>query len=231
MCSANVRIFSASPCKETDFFHFTKKVNFIRERWRTVFSLLSPTCSFNGAKYSFVLAFIILFSSQVHRDLHLSVKELFGRCVSVFVGSSWAVLEPLGDSSALQLPSLAQLLSWPLERFCHTCWFVVFLFVCLFVFKVCQSCQLVFFPLFSCYIWRTKVGWKARNFLLLFCPSPVTLITFCFLLAYLLSELGRVWCIVSGEAPVQGAGWSLPKHIWILLLSCSQQESKDAVNQ
>lgn len=76
MCSANVYIFSASPYKETAFSHCTKKVNFVLRKMNcdpTIFSLLSPTCSFNIAKYSFVLAFIILFSSQVHRDLHLSV--------------------------------------------------------------------------------------------------------------------------------------------------------------
>lgn len=130
----------------------------------------------------------------------------------VYVGSSWAVLEALPGQtpvrllSLAQLPSLAQLLSWPLETFCHSCWLVVVLFVCLVFFKVCQSCQLVLFPLFSCYIWRIKVGCKARNFFLLFCPSSVTVITFYFSvgLPAVWTWQGLVYCIWSGSC---ARGW------------------------
>lgn len=116
------------------------------ELWSHYFLTDFPTCSFNVAKYSFVLAFIIFFSSEVCRDLHLSAgswRAVWKVCFCV-CGLLPGDAGGIARADLCQTPQpcrvtqhafLAQLLSWPLERLYRSCWFVVVLFVCLVFWK------------------------------------------------------------------------------------------------
>lgn len=168
----------------------------------TVFSLLSSACSFNVSKYSFILAFSVLFGSQVYRSVPFS--RISKSCLKWVVLCMWA---PRGDAEQVQLKALpgqtSVMLLSPEElprgsaqswlsffpSFLRGCGTVVALVcvscLCVCLLKVCQNCQLVYFPLLiSCYSCRAKAGWKAGIFLLLICPSPDRLIgvlAFCWL--------------------------------------------------
>lgn len=60
------------PVKKQIIFHCTKNLKFYLGKMVNsgppIFSLRSSTCSFNVAKYSFILAFSILFCSHVYRS-------------------------------------------------------------------------------------------------------------------------------------------------------------------
>lgn len=174
----------------------------------TVCSLLSTTCSFNVAKCSSIL--LSMFCSVPCRSAPFNrISKKFEMSGSMFVGSSRVALNNYswrhcqGRHSSGCVSFLA---SW--ETVAHLFvfvwgglvgWFVLVCFSCLCVcfLKVCQKCQLVWFPLlFSFYSWITKVGWKARILVLLICPSPVTL-TLGSLAAKRLAELQTVSCIWS----------------------------------
>lgn len=141
-------------------------------------------------------------------------------------GQCWSLCEtPQPCSYPAHVPGSASLLaSWETLSQLLVCG----IFVCVLFFWKCASWFLS--SIFLLYLKNQgRLEGKEFSSLILFISSCINYVLF-FCLAYLLCEFGRVCCIISGEAPVQGAGWSLPKHIWILLLSWGQQESRDGVN-
>lgn len=96
---ANNCIFNTSHYKRTNYFLFCKGLIFYLEKMvsnnPTSFSLFCTICSFNEAKYSFILAFRILFSSQVWASVFFN--RILNSCLKPVVLCPWA---PLGQCSA-----------------------------------------------------------------------------------------------------------------------------------
>lgn len=154
--------------------------------WNSLLYLLSSFCSVHRC----VNMYLLIGSQSCLKQVVL--------CAWAPLGQFWATAAPGTARADLyetpqpwratqwQQAVLAQLLSWPLQRLWHSC--LGWLCLCVCFLKVCQNCQLVCFSLlFSCYNWRTKVGWKARIFLSLICPSPFTL-------TYVLVFCWLTWC-------------------------------------
>lgn len=141
-----------------------------------IFSLRSSTCSFNVAKYSFILAFSILFCSHVYRSapfnriLKSCLKQVV-LCTQAPLGRCWAATaRGTARADLCKTPQprratkwqhtvLAQLLSWPLERLCSTIGLGFFwgkgagrgLCVCVCVFVFWKSVKTASWFAFLCY--------------------------------------------------------------------------------